>query len=296
MGGRRFVKKLGGEAADVAGVAKIMTHPIRRRQRLSETRSHAAGGSARLAFVTQLVVVAAAVEVQKASHRGEKLEGLSHRSLRRVGPEFLGRGPAGGFFKLAESGQPAAKMIIAQAAGRVFDVRLEMENRVAVFRVTLAGDLAQRARQFLTIAGNQVRDDFVAKPRKEPRVAGEVAAVEERDVEFQVIAMQFAAIRERVSGRADLQVEVPQSPRDCSHTVAMRFGGPFVREQKEQIDIGAGEQFPATVPPNAVRQKFSGPEGSGEMISPKRRITILSIKAERSASTRRGSPLASNHC
>ena len=89
-------------------------------------------------------------------------------------------------------------MIIAEAAGVFLEVGLQVKDGVAVLGVPPASPLRKIAQQVLMIAGNEVRQHLVAQAHKQPGVARQVAAVEERHVELEVVT-ELSAVRSQLS-------------------------------------------------------------------------------------------------
>ena len=54
--------------------------------------------------------------------------------------------------------------------------------------------VGQSLHQFVSIPGDHSRDNPLSKPLEETPITAEVSAIEKRNIEFQVIAMKFAAI------------------------------------------------------------------------------------------------------
>src|SRR5712692_1125415 len=151
-----------------------------------------------LELVSQVVVVALLLDVQKAAHGGEKFERPPASGFERQRPLAFRLHPASGSVELGDQGQPAAYLIVSQAPGGFLEVGLEVKDRVAVLAVPAARHFEEVRNKVLTVPRHQLGDCTVVEERKKPSVTSEIPAVEKRDAEFQIVAIELAALGERV--------------------------------------------------------------------------------------------------
>ncbi len=148
------------------------------------------------------VVVAAVAEMQEAANGHEEIErGVEGRA--QPGREELGFvGPAGSFFHGGDEGEPVREIVIAQAAGAIFDVGLEVKNGVAEFVVAGAREIGEALHDRARFARDELRNRLVVQAGEERAIAGEIAAIEQRNREFDVVRQSnFShSARERVAG------------------------------------------------------------------------------------------------
>jgi hypothetical protein len=131
-----------GAAVDDACMAIVCAHPISRICGAAGFQADAVGGGFVLGLPVEGIVVAAVTEVEKTSRGGEKVEGglgVSAGAL-EDGAELAG--PLLGFLEVEEECEPDGEVVVAQAAGTVLEVGLEVEDGVAEFGVAGAGYLA----------------------------------------------------------------------------------------------------------------------------------------------------------
>ena len=100
-------------------------------------------------------------------------------------------------------------MVIAQAAGRIFEIRLQVKDRVGFLFVSLArqfGDIFQQIGPGLV---NHARQRAVAEALKKLAVAAQIAAIEDGDIELRVIGLKFFAFVQKSIRRAYANPQVP---------------------------------------------------------------------------------------
>ena len=150
-GGKVFHQQRGA-AVDHARMPVIGAHPVGRVGRAARLQPDGLGRRFVLRLPVQRVVVAAVAEVQETSCRGEKIEGrfrIAARALEHAAP--LPR-PLLGLLQMEQEREPHSEMVVAQAAGTVLQVGLEVKDGVGVLLVAGAGDLAQLLRDRVPLA------------------------------------------------------------------------------------------------------------------------------------------------
>ena len=164
-----------GGTVDGARVAVVFAHPLRGAGEVPVL------GQGILRVEGEQVVVAAALYVQIAAQAGQEVIGLAQ----------FGTGLGGAIAQLTE---PADQLVVAQTAGRVLDVRLEMVERAGVLGMAVARELRQIAYQGVAIGVDEARQ-AVGQPGVERAVAREKALIEQADVEFRVGVVHLRRIR-----------------------------------------------------------------------------------------------------
>ncbi len=141
-----------------------------------------------------------------------------------------------------------SKLIIAQAAGTLLDVRFQVEDRVAVFGVAGAGHL-----------GEFLGDRAPLAEQQAPAVHRFESGGRVRCRRLRKRRSRVATMNSRLSGSArshslqrphcgaGVQADVPQSLIAASHRLAKFALGVFVRKDVEQVDVGIGEELTAAV-------------------------------------------------
>ena len=93
------------------------------------------------------------------------------------------------------------------------------------------------------LAHHHARKNAGPQPFEELFIAADVAAVQKRNIEFDVAAVKFAAFGEGPGGGADAQVQIPERLAQRSDDLAAEiFFAAFLLIQKQEIDIRIGKQ------------------------------------------------------
>src|SRR5438552_1962280 len=105
-------------------------------------------------------------------------------------------------------------MQIAHAAWSLFDVRLQMINRVVKFGVTLISQPDQ-----VLDERRAIRPEVLRQPRRQHIIqvviADEESFVDEADAEFDVGLIELAALRYCANRLAEAQTPIPQGSQKC---------------------------------------------------------------------------------
>src|ERR1039458_2440922 len=131
-----------GAAIDNAGVAIVGAHPVGGIGGAAGFKADGAGGGLVLRLPVEGVVVAAVAEVKEAAGGGEKIEGGFGVAASALEDAAALARPLLGGLEMEEDREPDGERVVAQAAGTVFQVGLEMEDGVAEFGGAGAGDFA----------------------------------------------------------------------------------------------------------------------------------------------------------
>src|SRR5579885_1494689 len=123
-------------------VPKINSHPRSRVQMLRIVQSDVARSGFVLRLPGEHIVIAALAVVKECADRGQEVEGWTQLCV-RLGRHGIRSGPAAVSIQGGERRHPAGNVVIAQTAGRLFDIWFKVKNRVAVLGVPRARDLRQ---------------------------------------------------------------------------------------------------------------------------------------------------------
>ena len=236
-----------GAAIDDAGVPVIGAHPVAGVGGAAGFKADGAGGGFVLRLPVERVVVAAVAEVKKTSGRGEKVEGGFGVAARALEDAAALAGPLLGLLQVEEHGEPDGEVVVAQAAGTIFQIGLEMEDGVAVLGVAGAGDLAQLLRDGVPLAQDEAGKGDLVKLLVERKLAGEEAAIERGQGEFEIVGIEAAGFLDGAGTGAGAQADVPHALDDGADGFAGLLFGLFVGEGEEHVDVGVGEEIFAAV-------------------------------------------------
>ena len=111
-----------------------------------------------------------------------------------------------------------------------------------ILRAGSRASSARRCQKCLRLARHKLRNDVIVKPRKKLPVARQIAAIEKRNREFQVIRIDAIAFAQRAARGTQLQAQIPKLLRESANRLLDFCFGlvPSVKEQK--INIGIGEK------------------------------------------------------
>src|SRR5262249_31231775 len=153
------------KSVDGARMAEVELHPCGWFDGAHGVGADSARRSLGLQFIGEDIVVTLLPVVQEAAGGSEKVECLRNLLTLSGGPQPVGFGGSGRRF-LYEPGHPVSDMVVAQTAGGIFDIRLEMKDRVAFLFVALAIEVGEVIEQRNAFARDQPRDDFVVQAGK----------------------------------------------------------------------------------------------------------------------------------
>ena len=91
-----------------------------------------------------------------------------------------------------------------------------MKDGIAELVMTGARDLAEIFDEGVAIAGDETWNGLLMQPREQIAIAGEIAAIEQRDREFNVVRVEALAFGEAASSRAELQAQIPKFLRKAA--------------------------------------------------------------------------------
>ena len=153
-------------------------------------------------------------EVEETSGGGEEVEGGLGVAAGALEDAAALAGPLLGFLQMKEQGEPDGEVVVAQAAGTVLEVGLEVKDGVAEFGVAGAGDFAQLLRDGVPLAEDEAGQDGLVELLVERELAGEEAAVEGGQGEFEVVGIEAAGFLDGAGAGAGAQADVPHALDD----------------------------------------------------------------------------------
>ncbi len=128
-------------------------------------------------------------------------------------------------------------MIIAQPAGRILHVRLEVEDGIAHLAPAFFIHLRKPAHQVLPLAQDELWQNLLPKPAEKLEIARQEATVKKRNVEFEIIAMKQVTLFQGAGGRAKFQPYVPHILAELADDVLLFRAGKRFLEQEQKVDI-----------------------------------------------------------
>ena len=112
-----------------------------------------------------------------------------------------------------------------------------MEESVARLMMTRFVDLRQQQHEFLPIAQHGTRNDLIVQAAEEAVVTGEQAAIEQRNIELWIVAVEAVAIVQGASGGTQPEPEIPQVLTHSPDCILARCRWRFSVREKQQIHI-----------------------------------------------------------
>ena len=245
--GGKVLHQQGGAAIDDARVPVVGAHPVGGIGGAARFKADGVGRGFVLRLPVERVVVAAVAEVQKTSRGGEEVEGRFGVAAGALEDAAALARPLLGLFEVEEQGEPDGEVVVAQAAGTVLQIGLEMKDGVAVLGVAGAGDLAELLRDGVPLAQDEAGKNGLVQLLVERKLSGEKAAVEGGEREFEVIGIEAAGFLDGARAGTGAQADVPHALDDGADRLPGLLFGLVVGEGKQHIDVGKGEEILAPV-------------------------------------------------
>ena len=236
-----------GAAIDDAGVAVVGAHPVGGIGGAAGFEADGVGGGFVLRLPVERIVVAAVAEVKKTSGGGEEVESGFGVATGALEDAAALAGPLLGLLQVEEQGEPDGEVVVAQAAGTVLEVRLQMKDGVAELGVAGAGNLAQLLRDGVPLAEHEAGQHGLVELLIERELAGEKAAVEGGEGELEIVGIEAAGFLDGAGTGAGAEADVPHSLDDGANGFSGLLLGLFVGEGEEHVDVGVGEEIFAAV-------------------------------------------------
>ena len=236
-----------GAAVDHAGVPVVGSHPVSGVGGAARFKADGERGGLILGLPVEDIVVAAVAEVKKTSRGGEEVEGRLGVAAGALEDAAALAGPLPGLLEVEQNGEPDGKVVVAQAAGTILEVGLQMKNRVAELGVAGAGNFAQFLGDRRPLAQNQARKGDLVQLLVERKLAGQKAAIEGGEGEFKVVGVKSAGLLRGAGTGAGAKADVPHALDDGADRLAGLLLGLFVGESKEDVDVGEREEIFAPI-------------------------------------------------
>ena len=190
-------------------VAEIDPHPIRRGERVGARRADLVGGCLVLRHPCERIVVAPMAEVEKAAHGHQKIEsGVESFAEPRRQQRLFVR-PCALFLHRGNQRQPVSEIVIAQPARAILHIGLQVEDGVPEFVVAAVGQVRQALDDGSRLARHQLGNQLIVQTIEQTAVAGEIAAIEQRNRKFHVVRIEFLAFGQSPRSRAEFEPQVP---------------------------------------------------------------------------------------
>ena len=134
-----------------------------------------------------------------------------------------------------------------------------MIERHAMLRMAFARDFRKALQQRLRFAHDQLGNHFVMQFSKQVAIPRKITAIKQRDGELGVVGIEAIALSQRARGGAQLHAQIPQLLRKAPDRI---FEGLFrvaIAVEKEQIDVGVGEEPAASESSSGDESEIGGP-------------------------------------
>ena len=138
-------------------------------------------------------------------------------------------------------------MIVAQAAGTLLEIGLQMKNGVAVLGVAGAGDFPQFLCDGVPLAQHQAWKNGLVKLLVKRKLAGKEAAIERRQRELEIIGVESPRFLHCSGTRTGAQTNIPHTLNHGAHRIFRLLLGLLVGEGEQNIDVGIREKVLAPV-------------------------------------------------
>jgi hypothetical protein len=200
-------------------MAEVGTHPVGGIDACvaGAAQADAELGCGVLRLPVQRVVVALVAVVEEAAHGGEEGEGVVEVAV------VLRCAVVGVHAPQPEPSQPVADVGVAQTAGAVLDVRLQVKERVAEAGVAGESEPRQLRCDGFGVRGVHAADGFVAQPFVEGLIAGDAAQIEQRQPKFGVGCVKAGALFDRARDERHLHPAVPERLRDAPDRILQQW-------------------------------------------------------------------------
>src|SRR4029077_9473750 len=143
-----------------------------------------------------------------------------------------------------------------------------MENGVTVLVVARRGQIGQPLLQLQSFPRHHFRNHTVMKLLEQSGIAAEIATVQQRNIELEVVAMKFAALRQRTGRRADAKVQIPERLGQSRDGLLLRGYAELGFVEEKYVYIGARKQRPAAITPERCDTYPIRPGGGRGRLAP----------------------------
>ena len=234
-------------AVDNARVAIVGAHPVAGVGGATGFQADGVGGGLVLRLPVEGIVVAAVAEMEETACGGEEVEGSFGVAAGALEDASALAGPFAGFLEVKEESEPDGEVVIAQAAGTLFQVGLEVEDGVAEAGMAGAGNFAELLGDGVPLAEYEAGQNYLVQLLVERELAGQEAAVEGGEGEFEVVGVEFTRFLDGAGTGAGAEADIPHAlDNEADGFRRLRFHL-FVGKGEQDIDIRIGEQVFAAV-------------------------------------------------
>ena len=254
-GGGRALEDVRQHPRHDARVMEVDAHQRLHRPRFRARRAEALGHRL-LVLVAQDVLVALVVEVHHRPDAQQELLGLVEGLVAAARDERRGADGLDG----GQRGQGPDRGQVAQAAGGLLDVRLEVVDGVAVVPVPFRHQIPQRVDGRPAPRRPGV-EDAVGEPVEDRPLARHEPRVGDRHQELGVVGLHALELRDLPHLVADVEAEVPQRVQDGLGQSLLGRRDPAVEEDQE-IDVRVQAEVTAAVAADR-HQGGGGGRGAG---------------------------------
>jgi len=204
-------------------------------------------------------------EVHVAAHRPEKVAATAEAGVFAPVIDVVGDQLLAFLHPVDIFGDPIERMQIAQAPLAVLDVGLDQIARLpgAAMALLALGKLG--GDEFPGSAAHHLLVEAEPELVKELAVPEQEAGFEDRGAHRHIGLRLADALVDGTSGVADLEPHVPQAIEDRLGD-GFAPGGLLVRQQEQEIDVGAGRQDAAAVAAGGDDRHVLGPRGIARRI------------------------------
>ena len=188
---------------------EIDAHPVRGIDGSAVFHSNPSRCRGGLQFVRKGIIVAPLPVVQETARRGQEIERRFHVPAGLGRPNIFGSCPRSFSLHLGNQSHPPRHVVIAQTAGRILEIRLQMKDRVALFFVPLPCQFGKVGKQIGQRCVDHSGKGRIAQPFKDLAIAPKIAAIEYGNIELRIVPLKFFALAEKTMRRADAKPQVP---------------------------------------------------------------------------------------
>ena len=232
---------------DDARVAIVGAHPVARIRGAAGLKADGVCGGFVLGLPIEGIVVAAVAEMQETSGGGEEVEGSFGVAAGALEDAAALARPFAGFLEMKQEGEPDGEVVVAQAAGTVFQVGLEMEDGIAEAGMACAGDFAKLLGNGVPLAEHEAGKYDLVQLLVERELAGEETAIKRGEGEFEVVGVELSGLLDGAGAWAGAEADVPHALNDEANGFGSLGLDLFVGKGEEYIDVGVGEKIFAAV-------------------------------------------------
>ena len=164
----------------------------------------------------------------------------------------------GGVDAELELRDPKEALVVAQAAGAAFDIRLLHENALAVFGAKLVLVRKAPGDVFLLAPVNALALEALLEAGENVSIADEVSRLQHRGFRHHVLVGFFDRLRDRARGLPDLEADIPEGNNRAADDLFGFLVAGFLVLQEKDIDVAHGREF---APPVASEGHDAKPPG-----------------------------------